>query len=110
FEAPLRSQQTELILTLGSGVNLGNVAPEDVIPLETLRTGLRSDTLRFHHMNYPAIRIGLGAQAALAASRRGDVIVVVDALRASSTIVTALAHGMRGVRPVTSVDACVGDV
>jgi phosphosulfolactate synthase len=28
-------------------VNLGNIAPNDVIPLETLRLGLRSDT--FHH-------------------------------------------------------------
>ena len=110
FEAPLRSQQTELILTLGNEVNLGNIAPADVVPLETLRLGLRSDTLRFHHMNYPAIRIGLGASAALAAASRGDVIVIVDALRASSTIVTALANGMSGVRPVTSVDACVGDV
>lgn len=110
FEAPLRSQQTDLILLLGNEVNLGNVAPADVIALETLRLGLRSDTLRFHHLDYPAIRIGLGASSALAASRRGDVIVVVDALRASSTIVTALAHGMRSVRPVTSVDACVGDV
>jgi phosphosulfolactate synthase len=27
-------------------VNLGNIAPEDVIPLETLRLGLRSDTLK----------------------------------------------------------------
>jgi phosphosulfolactate synthase (CoM biosynthesis protein A)/phosphosulfolactate phosphohydrolase-like enzyme len=110
FEAPLRSQQTDLILTLGNHVNLGNVAPADVIPLETLRTGLRSDTLRHFHMGYPTIRIGLGASAALAASRRGDVVVVVDALRASSTIVTALANGMASVTPVSSVDACVGEV
>lgn len=110
FEAPMRSQQTELILMLGNEVNLGNIAPADVVPLETLRLGLRSDTLRYYHMDYPCIRMGLGASGALAASQRGDVIVVVDALRASSTIVTALAHGMRSVRPVTSVDACVGEV
>ncbi len=110
FEAPLRSQQTELILMLGNQVNLGNIAPTDVVPLETLRLGLRSDTLRYYHMDYPCIRMGLGAEAALAASQRGDIVVVVDALRASSTIVTALAHGMRSVRPVTSVDACIGEV
>ena len=110
FEAPLRSQQTDLILLLGNHVNLGNVAPADVIALETLRLGLRSDTLRFQHMAYPILRIGLGAGAARAAARRGDVIVVVDALRASSTIVTALAHGMSSVRPVAGIDACVGDI
>jgi phosphosulfolactate synthase (CoM biosynthesis protein A)/phosphosulfolactate phosphohydrolase-like enzyme len=110
FEAPKRSQQAELILTLGNDVNLGNIAPFDVVPLETLRMGLRSDTLRPYHMNYPCIRIGLGADSALAASKLGDVVVVVDALRASSTIVTALAHGMRCVRPVASVEACVGEV
>lgn len=110
FEAPLRAQQTDLILSLGNRVNLGNVAPEDVTPLETLRLGLRSDTLRHYHMNYPSIRIGLGAGAALAAARRGDVVVVIDALRASSTIVTALAHGLKSVRPVTSVDECVGEL
>jgi phosphosulfolactate synthase (CoM biosynthesis protein A)/phosphosulfolactate phosphohydrolase-like enzyme len=110
FEAPLRSQQTDLVLSLGNRVNLGNIAPTDVTALETLRLGLRSDTLRHHHMNYPSIRIGLGPGAALAASRRGDVIVVIDALRASSTIVTALAHGLRSVKPVTSIDECVGEL
>lgn len=110
FEAPLRAQQTDLVLSLGNRVNLGNVAPTDVIALETLRLGLRSDTLRHYHMNYPSIRIGLGAGAALAAARRGDVVVVIDALRASSTIVTALAHGLKSVRPVTSVDECVGEL
>ena len=110
FEAPLRSQQTDLVLTLGNRVNLGNVAPADAVPLETLRLGLRSDTLRHYHMAYPSIRIGLGAAGALSASRRGDVVVVVDALRASSTIVAALAHGMRSVRPVSSVEECTGDV
>lgn len=110
FEAPLRAQQTDLVLILSNDVNLGNIGPADVIPLETLRLGLRSDTLRHYHMGYPCIHIALGASGALAASRRGDVIVVVDALRASSTIVTALAHGMRGVRPVSSVDACVGEI
>ena len=110
FEAPLRHQQTDLILSIGNHVNLGNVSPQDVIPLETLRLGLRSDTLRYYHMGYPSITIGLGASSALAAARRGDVIVVVDALRASSTIVTALAHGIRHIRPVTSVEECVGEI
>ncbi len=45
FEAPYKSQQVHLILNLGINVNLGNIRPDDVIPLETLRRGLRGDTL-----------------------------------------------------------------
>ncbi len=45
FESPEKSQQAYLILNLGHEVNLGNIKPEDVIPLETLRRGLRGDTL-----------------------------------------------------------------
>lgn len=45
FEAPLKSQQAWFIRQFGSGVNLGNVAPASVLPLETLRLGLRADTV-----------------------------------------------------------------
>ncbi len=45
FEAPRKSQQAELIKRFGSNVNLGNIPWNQVIPLETLRLGLRSDTL-----------------------------------------------------------------
>lgn len=45
FEAPDKSQQVYLILHLGANVNLGNIRTDDVIPLETLRRGLRGDTL-----------------------------------------------------------------
>jgi phosphosulfolactate synthase len=44
WETPAKSQQTYFIKLLGANVNLGNIAPHDVIPLETLRLGLRSDT------------------------------------------------------------------
>jgi phosphosulfolactate synthase len=44
FEAPRKSQQAWFINHLGSDVNLGNVAPEELLPLETLRLGLRADT------------------------------------------------------------------
>ncbi|MEO8588100.1 MAG: phosphosulfolactate synthase [Flavobacteriales bacterium] len=44
WEAPQKSQQIWFIKQLGANVNLGNIAPEDVIPLETLRLGLRGDT------------------------------------------------------------------
>ncbi|MCI3920172.1 phosphosulfolactate synthase [Paenibacillus sp. TRM 82003] len=44
WEAPLKSQQTELLQALGSDLNIGNVAPDDVMSLEALRRGLRSDT------------------------------------------------------------------
>mgnify|MGYP001799356912 CR=1 FL=1 len=44
WEAPVKPQQVWFINLLGSSVNLGNIAPHDVIPLETLRLGLRGDT------------------------------------------------------------------
>jgi phosphosulfolactate synthase len=46
FEAPSKSSQAWFIRQLGASVNLGNIAPDEVIPLETLRLGLRGDTLR----------------------------------------------------------------
>jgi phosphosulfolactate synthase len=45
FEAPTKDLQVQLISTLGPAVNLGNIATSDVIGLETLRRGLRGDTL-----------------------------------------------------------------
>lgn len=45
FEAPLKEQQVWFIKKFGSNVNLGNIQPCEVISLETLRLGLRSDTL-----------------------------------------------------------------
>ena len=47
WEAPLKAQQVFFIQLLGSNVNLGNIAPNEVIPLETLRLGLRGDTFHF---------------------------------------------------------------
>ena len=45
FEAPQKAQQVWFIQHSGANVNLGNIMPEEVIPLETLRLGLRADTL-----------------------------------------------------------------
>ena len=45
FEAPRKAQQAWFIRKFGANVNLGNIPPGEVIPLETLRTGLRGDTL-----------------------------------------------------------------
>ena len=47
WEAPLKAQQTYFIKLVGANVNLGNIAPNDVIPSETLRIGLRRDTFNF---------------------------------------------------------------
>jgi phosphosulfolactate synthase len=44
WEAPLKSQQAWFIKHFGANVNLGNIAPEEIIPLESLRLGLRGDT------------------------------------------------------------------
>ncbi len=46
YEAPLRQQQAWLVNHLGANVNLANIAPEEVLGVEALRQGLRSDTLR----------------------------------------------------------------
>jgi phosphosulfolactate synthase len=46
FEAPTKAAQTWFVKTFGPSVNLGNIPPEEVIPLETLRLGLRGDTLK----------------------------------------------------------------
>ena len=46
FEAPSKSSQAWFVKHYGPGVNLGNIPPEEVIPLETLRLGLRGDTLK----------------------------------------------------------------
>jgi len=45
FEAPEKKQQASLVLLFGPNVNLGNIRPEDTVPLETLRRGIRGDTL-----------------------------------------------------------------
>ncbi|MDX6639259.1 MAG: phosphosulfolactate synthase [Solirubrobacteraceae bacterium] len=45
FEAPQKDQQVWFVRRLGADCNLGNIAPDDVLSLETLRLGLRSDTI-----------------------------------------------------------------
>jgi phosphosulfolactate synthase len=45
FEAPRKEQQVWFLLQFGSECNLGNIAPRDVLSLETLRLGLRSETV-----------------------------------------------------------------
>ncbi|HMK92624.1 MAG TPA: phosphosulfolactate synthase [Thermoleophilia bacterium] len=49
FEAPAKKQQVWFIKKFGSDVNLGNIPPEDVISCETLRLGIRGDTLLTFH-------------------------------------------------------------
>jgi phosphosulfolactate synthase len=44
WEAPQKSQQAWFIKNFGANVNLGNIAPHEIIPLESLRCGLRGDT------------------------------------------------------------------
>ncbi|OEK06730.1 phosphosulfolactate synthase [Roseivirga misakiensis] len=52
WEAPQKTQQVYFIKLMGANVNLGNIAPADLIPLETIRLGLRGDTFsHFLDMN-----------------------------------------------------------
>jgi phosphosulfolactate synthase len=46
FEAPTKESQAWFVKHFGPNVNLGNIPPDEVIPLETLRLGLRGDTLK----------------------------------------------------------------
>ncbi len=50
WEAPQKAQQVWFIKLLGANVNMGNIAPNEVIPLETIRLGLRGDTFS-HFLN-----------------------------------------------------------
>ncbi len=50
WEAPQKAQQVWFIKLCGTNVNLGNIAPSEVIPLETIRLGLRGDTFT-HFLN-----------------------------------------------------------
>jgi phosphosulfolactate synthase len=45
FEAPRKPQQVFFVRRFGVNVNLGNIPPSDVLSVETLRLGLRADTL-----------------------------------------------------------------
>jgi phosphosulfolactate synthase len=47
WEAPQKAQQVWFIKLLGSNVNLGNIPPHEIIPLETIRLGLRGDTFDY---------------------------------------------------------------
>ena len=46
WEAPTKASQAWFVKQFGPEVNLGNIPPDEVIPLETLRLGLRGDTLK----------------------------------------------------------------
>ena len=48
WEAPQKGQQLYFLELLGCNVNLGNIAPSEVIPLETMRIGLRGDTFELY--------------------------------------------------------------
>jgi 2-phosphosulfolactate phosphatase len=110
FEAPKKEQQVWMIRRFGAEVNLGNIALEEAISLATLRTGLRGDTFGDFQLKGVLAFLELGVNGAIRARQRGGVVILIDALRASATMITALAMGMSQVRPVTSVEACVGDV
>ena len=59
FEAPTKAAQAWFIKQFGPSVNLGNIPPDEVIPLATLRLGLRGDTLKevlLGHEPAPAVR------------------------------------------------------
>ena len=48
WEAPQKAQQLYFLELIGCNVNLGNIAPSEIIPLEAMRIGLRGDTFDFY--------------------------------------------------------------
>lgn len=51
WEAPQKHQQVAFIKRFGPNVNLGNIAIDGIVPLETLRLGMRGDTLAHFHVD-----------------------------------------------------------
>ena len=56
LEAPTKTSQAWFVKHFGPDVNLGNIPPDEVIPLETLRLGLRGDTLKEILVDAPSVR------------------------------------------------------
>ncbi|MBC7534909.1 MAG: phosphosulfolactate synthase [Ferruginibacter sp.] len=48
WEAPQKAQQLYFLELIGCNVNLGNIAPSEVLPLEAMRIGLRGDTFELY--------------------------------------------------------------
>ncbi|MGM9506395.1 phosphosulfolactate synthase [Larkinella sp. GY13] len=57
WEAPQKEQQVWFVKLLGANVNLGNISPNEAIPLETIRLGLRGDTFS-HFLNGLGLKTG----------------------------------------------------
>ena len=110
WEAPRKPQQVWLLQNLGANISLGNIATDDLLSVETLRRGLRADTMRDHRRGTFTLYVDVGVGGALRAKARRNIIVLVDALRASATITVALAHGAREVVPVLTAEECVGEL
>jgi len=55
WEAPQKEQQVWFVKLLGANVNLGNISPREVVPLETIRLGLRGDTF-MHFINQDTVK------------------------------------------------------
>lgn len=110
WEAPQKEQQVWLIHQLGREVSIGNVAPFEALSLESLRVGVRADTFRDNLSDAVVVYLELAVGGAIRAQRRDDIVVVVDALRASATIIECFARGATQVTPVVSADQLHGDI
>ena len=110
WEAPKKEQQVWLIHQLGRDANIGNVSPTEAMSLESLRLGVRGDTFRDNLSDATIVYLELGVGGALRAQRRDDIVVVVDALRASATIIQCFEQGANEVKPVVSADQLHGEI
>ena len=74
WEAPNKQLQTSLISTFGPNVNLANIHFEDVIGLETLRLGLRSDTFHLYNTDGTDFAKSVPGRTSLAEQERRNTL------------------------------------
>ncbi len=79
FEAPRKDQQVWFIRRFGPDVNLGNIVPEEVLSLETMRVGLRSDTAVLDIDDVSGA--GDGSRRAIVLARHGETNDNVEPIR-----------------------------
>lgn len=59
WETPLKNQQESMIARFGPDVNLGNIPPQEILAVESLRRGLRGDTLRIYLERMSHLPVGV---------------------------------------------------
>ena len=82
-----------------------------MLSLESIRRGFRADTFRENQINSMLkVTIEHGPNGALNGGKRNDIVIIIDSLRASNTILTCLEAGAKDVYPVSNLDKLKGEI